>query len=91
MIRHPGNGYERGWTLRIFELALRRDNLNVSQQGLKPFTKVVNLADRKTKIEDVRLNLETVTQEVEVTERAESLSIENSAAETTVSSLKIYR
>ena len=43
----------------------------------------MSLADRETKVEDIALTLETVTQEVQVTERAESLATENSAAETT--------
>ena len=64
-------------------------NLSVSQHGLKPVTRVVSLADHESKIEDVALHLETVTQEVEVTERADSISTENSAAETTVNNQQL--
>jgi Carboxypeptidase regulatory-like domain len=64
-------------------------NLRVNQQGLKPFLKAVTLAERATIVEDVALNLETVTQEIEVTERTEPLSTENSAAESTVSNQEL--
>jgi Carboxypeptidase regulatory-like domain len=64
-------------------------NLEVKQPGLKPFLKSVTLGDRETKVEDVALNFETITQEVEVTEHADSLSTENSASESTVTNQQL--
>jgi len=58
--------------------------LRVNQPGLNPFLKAVKLGEGETKVEDAALNLETVTQEVKVTDKVEPLSTENSAAETTV-------
>ena len=63
--------------------------LKITQQGLRPITKAVTLAGREAKVEDITLNFETVTQEVEVTERAETLSTENSAAESTVNNQQL--
>jgi hypothetical protein len=59
-------------------------NLQIKQEGLKPFLKLVTLSAREAKVVDVVLNFETVTQEVQVTERSEPISTENSASESTV-------
>jgi hypothetical protein len=64
-------------------------NLQINQQGLKPFLKAVTLAEREAKVEDVTLTFETVTQEVQVTEHTEPLSTENSAAESTVNNQQL--
>jgi hypothetical protein len=64
-------------------------SLRINQPGLKPFLKAVTLSERETKVEDVTLNLETITQEVEVTEQAQALSTENSASEATVNNQQL--
>jgi Carboxypeptidase regulatory-like domain len=64
-------------------------NLRVNQTGLKPFLRAVTLGEGEAKVEDVALHLETITQEVEVTEQAQPLSTENSASETTVSNQQL--
>src|SRR5258706_7584348 len=64
-------------------------NLQINQQGLKPFLKVVTLAEREAKVEDVTLTFETVTQEDQVTDHTEPLSTEHSATESTVNNQQL--
>ncbi|HMD07478.1 MAG TPA: carboxypeptidase regulatory-like domain-containing protein [Candidatus Acidoferrum sp.] len=53
--------------------------ISVSQQGFKPVTKTVSVAPGQTAVQDIALELEAVTEKVEVKEQTQVISTESVA------------
>jgi hypothetical protein len=53
--------------------------ISVSQQGFKPVTKTVSVAPGQTAVQDIMLELEAVTEKVEVKEQTQVISTESVA------------